>query len=120
MARWSDAMKFDVPTLHEYRDYLDAHGVYELGYVIGDIFYWKYVGKAEKQTLYARLRQYHYPSSETKLPPVLRSHLYGGSNRVWFHVFRSEDPAENERQLLRRNGIGGNGGDYAWNRKHEG
>jgi hypothetical protein len=118
LARWSDAMKFDVANLHSYKFKLEKFGVYELGFIKGSFFYPKYVGKAGDQTLYARLRQYHYPSSESKIPPQLQQHFWVHRSYVWFHVFETIRPFETEQRLLERHKIGADKGLYEWNRKY--
>jgi hypothetical protein len=96
---------------------LEKFGVYELGFVRGSTFHWKYIGKASSQTLYKRLRCYHQPSRSDEIPPQLQNHIHLHRNLVWFHVFATNDPFQTEQQMLRRHGISSQSGDYEWNRK---
>lgn len=114
-------MRFTIPALESWRAYLSKPGVYELGLIRGSAFYPKYIGKAERQNLYTRLRQYHQPSRASKIPPGLLSHVGHEARRnlVWFHVYATRDPAESERVILARHRLAKDGGLYEWNRKYE-
>ena len=119
MARWSDAMKFDIHTLEIYQKYLGGKGVYELGFVRNDVFSPKYIGESHKRTLYLRLRTYFQASRKNEIPPQLMEQLYNQRNMVWFHVFSCDDPESAEMHMLRREGIGQDRGLYEWNRQYE-
>ena len=119
MARWSHAMPLNRDSLSANRGYLDGHGVYELGLIRKwagtDYFYPKYVGKADSATLYQRLSSYIQPSQRRAF---LHSQMDRVPGRIWFHVFRSHDPAATEALLMDRFAIRDEG-LYAWNTKTE-
>jgi len=99
----------------EFTDYLKGYsGVYELGFVRGNLFTPMYVGKAT--CLYNRISSYTRPSCHNEF---VRMKAQSNYNNVWFHVFKTDYFAESEARLQHRFEIGRNGGEYSWNWKKE-
>ena len=85
MARWSDAMRLTEFRLH--REYLSGYcGCYEIGYVRGNLFSPKYIGKTID--LYRRMREYN---DENKCHnDQIAERLFGERSHLWFHVIRTD------------------------------
>lgn len=118
MARWSDAMKLS--DYLEYAVYLQAPGVYEIGYIQRSTFYPKYIGKAPV-TLYQRIRTYGREFGRSSHNRFIRELVEINYHRLWFHVMKVNQPgapALREALLMNRLGIGA-GNLYEWNCRYE-
>lgn len=113
MARWSDLIKLD-EYFHWKRELLHP-GVYEIGFFRRGEFNPKYIGKSSVH-IYDRVKKHYNETGNLSVAAYYDGRI---RDNLYFRFIITENYDAMESNLLRRFGIGKEGGQYEFNWKYE-
>lgn len=114
--RWSHCYRLEDFALEAPR----KAGIYEIGTIRAGTFRPLYLGKASKSIrdrLYAHASRKPEVGNESVHEYLAKQGQ--GRHHLWVHHMKAPDPTVSEARLLKRHGIGRDGGLYQYNRRYE-